>query len=890
MTDVALVTSLRDGMNLVSYEFVACQTGSHKGVLMLSEFAGAAQSLGAGAILVNPWDVTDMSHGIKEALTMSEEEREERHRHSFAHVVAHTAQSWADTFVSELNDTHVEAQLRTASLTMPLPHDDAIDAYASAKRRLLIIGYNGTLTTSLVEGADSRRRYDQVKGRTRMHPAAKGILERLTRDPSTTVLVISGSERHKLENLMGDLPVWLSAENGVFLRPPERGAAWRSIHHPSTLNLTWIESVQMVMDYFRERTPRSTVDTRETSIVWSYKHSDPDFGRAQARDMLQHLWTGPISNAAVDVFQGARSVEVRPVGISKGMSLEKVLTEIAPHLHEGDMSANGHGHATETAVFNADVTRSEVPACPRTSLFDYVMVLGHFLPKDEDLFTYFEPNVMADEAAAAPSPSPMGSPSAYATEKTAKSPDKPTSEGDGAAREGVTAAIACAGEEAEAPPAAALPKTDSGGEEAEAPPAAALPKTDSGVSLDRAAAAASMPRVPSSYDLHLTNGDNEHAAGGGSTSIVCIKGKDRQELLRDMTLAMGRLGLHVQSAVINTEGEYVLNEFRVSYHGRAISAEEWPMVRAELLAACHSNDDQGTAGAEGGGMGRRAAWRTELFGPHPRLHSVTVGRRTSLGQYYVGNSEDALAVLQAFAEVGDGATDAVPARKKLSFRTLAMKPWTKGASGLSDAFADPAVAEEDAAAEVDAGGDELTGPTYSVSSDALEKAQHNGTAAMAILNGSSSGELAEAVLATERAHGQFADCGMDSGEPEDSKDVSDDERDDSGVYPVDLPQLRLPDRALSSSLETVASALMGSDGIRVAPSPSYPLVAQGLVAPPASSSLAQAAVTAAGQTTPMPPQPSSPLAMPLSPPAPVTMLSPAKRGFWHELKGGPTRR
>ncbi|KAG9136442.1 hypothetical protein Leryth_023546 [Lithospermum erythrorhizon] len=53
LADVALVTSLRDGMNLVSYEFVACQ-GAKKGVLILSEFAGAAQSLGAGAILVNP--------------------------------------------------------------------------------------------------------------------------------------------------------------------------------------------------------------------------------------------------------------------------------------------------------------------------------------------------------------------------------------------------------------------------------------------------------------------------------------------------------------------------------------------------------------------------------------------------------------------------------------------------------------------------------------------------------------------------------------------------------------------------------------------------------------------------------------------------------------------
>ena len=65
ITDVALVTSLRDGMNLVSYEFVACQAENH-GVLVLSEFAGAAQSLGAGSILVNPWNIDDMTTAIHE--------------------------------------------------------------------------------------------------------------------------------------------------------------------------------------------------------------------------------------------------------------------------------------------------------------------------------------------------------------------------------------------------------------------------------------------------------------------------------------------------------------------------------------------------------------------------------------------------------------------------------------------------------------------------------------------------------------------------------------------------------------------------------------------------------------------------------------------------------
>ncbi|KAM7277550.1 hypothetical protein ACFE04_004684 [Oxalis oulophora] len=91
ITDVALVTSLRDGMNLVSYEFVACQDAK-KGVLILSEFAGAAQSLGAGALLVNPWNITEVAASIRQALNMSGEEREKRHQLNFDHVTKHTSQ------------------------------------------------------------------------------------------------------------------------------------------------------------------------------------------------------------------------------------------------------------------------------------------------------------------------------------------------------------------------------------------------------------------------------------------------------------------------------------------------------------------------------------------------------------------------------------------------------------------------------------------------------------------------------------------------------------------------------------------------------------------------------------------------------------------------------
>ena len=70
VADICFVTSLRDGMNLVSHEFVACQQ-QKKGVLILSEFAGSAHCL-AGAMRVNPWNVEEMSRTLYDALNMKE--------------------------------------------------------------------------------------------------------------------------------------------------------------------------------------------------------------------------------------------------------------------------------------------------------------------------------------------------------------------------------------------------------------------------------------------------------------------------------------------------------------------------------------------------------------------------------------------------------------------------------------------------------------------------------------------------------------------------------------------------------------------------------------------------------------------------------------------------
>ncbi|GFQ02728.1 alpha alpha-trehalose-phosphate synthase [UDP-forming] 1 [Phtheirospermum japonicum] len=156
---------------------------------------------------------------------------------------------------------------------------------------------------------------------------------------------------------------------------------------PENLNMDWVDSVKHVFEYFTERTPRSHFELRETSLVWNYKYADVEFGKLQSKDLLQHLWTGPISNASVDVVQGARSVEVRAVGVTKGAAIDRILGEIVHH-------------------------------CDVKAPIDYVLCIGHFLPKDEDIYTFFEPEL------------PSG-PAPTARAKIANSPNRFTSNSAG---------------------------------------------------------------------------------------------------------------------------------------------------------------------------------------------------------------------------------------------------------------------------------------------------------------------------------------------------------------------------------------------------------------------------------------------------------------------------
>ncbi|MFN3607592.1 MAG: trehalose-6-phosphate synthase [Hyphomonas sp.] len=102
--DIALVTPLNDGMNLVAKEFVAAQDPEKPGVLVLSKFAGAAEQLGDGAVLINPHDAGSIAAGISRAARMTEDERRRRHAAMWHTINRTDADWWASSFLRALSE------------------------------------------------------------------------------------------------------------------------------------------------------------------------------------------------------------------------------------------------------------------------------------------------------------------------------------------------------------------------------------------------------------------------------------------------------------------------------------------------------------------------------------------------------------------------------------------------------------------------------------------------------------------------------------------------------------------------------------------------------------------------------------------------------------------
>jgi trehalose 6-phosphate synthase/phosphatase len=303
--DVMLVTPIRDGMNLVAKEFVAARSDG-EGVLVLSEFAGAAQEL-AEALHVNPYDIGATAETFYRALTMPPADRRTRMLAMRRRVAAYDVNRWVDTFLGAL-----ETATATARASPGPSSEETIETLLrrlrAASHLVLLLDYDGTLVP-----------FAPTPELAVPDPELLDLLRALALRARTRVHIVSGRTRETLGTWLGHLPLGLHAEHGLWSRAAGM-ADWTAPPLPA---VAWRPAVLAILQDFAARTPGSLVEEKTRSLAWHYRAADAAYGASQANELRVHLMQ-LLSNEPVELLAGDHVIEIRPHGLQKGRIAREV--------------------------------------------------------------------------------------------------------------------------------------------------------------------------------------------------------------------------------------------------------------------------------------------------------------------------------------------------------------------------------------------------------------------------------------------------------------------------------------------------------------------------------------------------------------------------------------
>jgi trehalose 6-phosphate synthase/phosphatase len=300
LSDIALILPLRDGMNLVSKEFVASRHNG-EGVLILSELAGASKELHE-AILVNPNNLDAIAEAIREAIEMPVEEQVRRNKVMMQRLQRYTVERWAKEFLKSLEGVkEIQQVILTRKINITRMRQ-VVGSYKESNHRILFLDYDGTLSWFKKDPEDAKPDEQLYE-----------ILKELTLDKKNTVVIISGRDKETLGRWFDQgWDIHFIAEHGVWLREPE--GDW---HMMEQIDNEWKESIQPLLEYYVDQTPRSFIEDKNFSLVWHYRNADPDLGLQRAWELKDELRT-LTSNLNLEIMDGDKVLEIKHSGINKG--------------------------------------------------------------------------------------------------------------------------------------------------------------------------------------------------------------------------------------------------------------------------------------------------------------------------------------------------------------------------------------------------------------------------------------------------------------------------------------------------------------------------------------------------------------------------------------------
>tara|TARA_A200000113_G_scaffold52573_2_gene43444 strand:+ start:2499 stop:4625 length:2127 start_codon:yes stop_codon:yes gene_type:complete len=304
-SDVAMITPVRDGMNLVAKEYIATRVNGD-GVLILSEMAGASKEL-FEAVQINPFDLYNMSESIFKALTMPKEEQINRNLSMQNRIKRYSVEYWANEFINSLKNKQKFQELNSAIKMDETTIKSIKEKFNKSKSKVIFLDYDGTLVP-----------FNKKPELALPDKSLFKLMDKIISAKNTDLVIISGRDTNFLDKCFGDLDITMVAEHGIFMR--KINESWVSKY---TKKRKWIDNLRPLFQSFSDRTPGTFVEEKQTSLVWHYRGSDPELAADRVVEFKTELQS--LISDDLDLMDMNKAIEVKSATFNKGIAVNEII-------------------------------------------------------------------------------------------------------------------------------------------------------------------------------------------------------------------------------------------------------------------------------------------------------------------------------------------------------------------------------------------------------------------------------------------------------------------------------------------------------------------------------------------------------------------------------------
>lgn len=288
-SEIAMLTPLRDGMNLVAKEYIASLTDK-SGVLILSEMTGAAKQM-QEAILINPTNIEEVANALICAIEMPEREKIQRNTLLQERLKEYTVTTWSDDFMGSLNE------MKEAKVSGAKAKKMGFENFEEVYNR-----YNEAQSCSFFLDFDALFKDDEVINSKA--GSLRDLIKKIADNMKNNVIVVSGKEREILENYWQNHDLTLIAGHGQYIK---RGKSkWKSLQE--VCDRKWMHEFRSIMDDYVKKVPGAYIEVKKHSLVWHYNSAKKTISTATVKELATKLRDS--SGLDIEIVEGQESLEV----------------------------------------------------------------------------------------------------------------------------------------------------------------------------------------------------------------------------------------------------------------------------------------------------------------------------------------------------------------------------------------------------------------------------------------------------------------------------------------------------------------------------------------------------------------------------------------------------